>query len=112
MHQALMEIRQILTQMGDKISQALEKLDQLQVAKGNPNSSATEQQPNPAWFRPSGHLSDAGVQHAYALYDAGRTVEQVASAMGISVRGSAGRRASWLKDRRILTQNGGDSRDQ
>lgn len=47
-------------------------------------------------FRSSGHLSDAGVEAVYALFDKGCSIEKVANAIGISIRGAAGRRQAWL----------------
>lgn len=52
---------------------------------------------NPAHFRNSGHLSDAGIEAVYQLFDEGRSIEQAAQEMGISIRGAALRRQAWAK---------------
>lgn len=52
---------------------------------------------NPAHFRETGHLSDIGIEAIYKLFDEGRSIEQAAQEMGISVRGTASRRQAWAK---------------
>ena len=50
---------------------------------------------NPAHFRSTGHLSDAGIEAIYKLFDAGETIEGAAAKMGISIRGAASRKRAW-----------------
>lgn len=52
---------------------------------------------DPAHFRETGHLSDAGIEAIYKLFDQGRSIEQAAKDMGISIRGAASRRQAWAK---------------
>lgn len=52
---------------------------------------------DPAHFRDTGHLSDAGIEAIYKLFDEGRSIEQAAQEMGISIRGAASRRQAWSK---------------
>ena len=54
---------------------------------------------NPAFFRETGHLSDAGIQAIYKLFDEGCSIEEAAKRMGISFRGAASRRQTWAKHR-------------
>ena len=56
---------------------------------------------NPAYFRDTGHLSDAGIEALYKLFDHGVSVEQVAREMGISLRGAASRRQAWARKREM-----------
>lgn len=51
---------------------------------------------NPAHFRSTGHLSDAGIEAIYKMFDAGETIEGAAAKMGISIRGAASRKRAWL----------------
>lgn len=99
MNKTLNEIQQALHRLQEELSQVQAKLALLQEAEEGPPPAEGQPQRDPRWFRPSGHLSEIGIQHAYKLFEAKFTVEQVASAMGISIRGAAGRRASWLKER-------------
>ena len=55
---------------------------------------------NPIFFRETGHLSDAGIANIYKLFDSGKSIEQVATEMNISIRGAAGRRQAWIKSRK------------
>jgi hypothetical protein len=54
---------------------------------------------DPSYFRESGHLSDAGIQALYALFEDGVSIEEAAKRMGISHRGTAARRKAWLDQR-------------
>jgi hypothetical protein len=57
---------------------------------------------NPAFFRETGHLSDAGIEAIYKLFDEGCSIEEAAKRMGISFRGAASRRQTWAKHRNKL----------
>jgi hypothetical protein len=49
-------------------------------------------------FRENGiHLSDAGVEAVRELFSNGRTIEQVAATIGISVSAASDRRRDWLR---------------
>lgn len=52
---------------------------------------------NPAHFEKSGHLSPAGIEAIYQLFDEGRSIERAAQEMGITPRGAAMRRKAWAK---------------
>ena len=54
---------------------------------------------NPAFFRKTGHLSDAGIEAIYKLFDEVCSIEEAAKRMGISFRGAASRRQTWAKHR-------------
>jgi len=57
---------------------------------------------NPAFFRETGHLADAGIEAVYKLFDEGCSIEEAAKRMGISFRGAASRRQMWAKHRNKL----------
>ncbi|BCB19207.1 hypothetical protein OCUBac02_21010 [Bosea sp. ANAM02] len=63
---------------------------------GSPDASLSFTR-NPHHFRETGHLSDAGIETIYKLFDDGRSIEQAAQEMGISIRGAASRRRAWAK---------------
>ena len=58
-----------------------------------------EQIRNPEWFRDTGRLTDAGIRHAEAMFEAGKTPYAVQKEMGISYRAAAERQKSWKKRR-------------
>lgn len=58
---------------------------------------------NPAFFHETGHLSDAGIEAIYKLFDEGCSIEEAAKRMGISFRGAASRRQTWAKHRNKLS---------
>lgn len=53
--------------------------------------------------RETGHLSDAGIEAIYKLFDEGCSIEETAKRMGISFRGAASRRQTWAKYRNKLS---------
>jgi hypothetical protein len=83
-----------VTELRRHLEQALAILN---AQSGNKSASGERSKRNPDYFRPTGHLSDAGIEAIYELFDNGATIEEVADTMGISVRGAAGRRRAYLK---------------
>jgi hypothetical protein len=52
---------------------------------------------NPAFFREMGHLSDAGIEAIYKLFDEGCSIGEPAKRMGIPFLGAASRRQTLGK---------------
>lgn len=61
---------------------------------------------NPAFFRETGHLSDAGIEAIYKLFGEGCSIDEAAKRMGISFRGAASRRQTWTKHQNKLSLAG------
>jgi hypothetical protein len=66
---------------------------------GHPSDTYSSDERNPAFFRNTGHLSDAGIKAIYQLFEDGCTIEEAAKRMSISFRGAAQRRQAWKKNR-------------
>ena len=60
-------------------------------------------------FRENGrHLSDAGVKAVRELFAKGKTIEQVAAEIGISVSGASERRRDWLRSLKADEKTGAE----
>jgi molybdenum-dependent DNA-binding transcriptional regulator ModE len=58
---------------------------------------------NPAFFREMGHLSDAGIEAIYKLFDEGCSIGEAAKRMGIPFRGAPHVVRHWAKHRNKLS---------
>ena len=88
-----------LAELRRHLSAAVAILDELQGGIPLTRASGGRQR-NPQHFRESGHLTDEGVRFLYSLFDAGRSAEQAAAEMNITVRAAASRRQQWAARRR------------
>lgn len=52
---------------------------------------------NPDYFLKSGHLSEAGIGAAEAMFEKSCSIQEVANELLISMRGAANRKKIWLE---------------